>query len=147
MVQRVRRASVTVAGRTVGEIGPGLLLLVGAEAEDEPADAAWMAKKCVNLRIFADEDGKMNRSVADVGGRILAVSQFTLLGDCRKGNRPSFGRAMEPVTARKFFDDFVKLLEDAGAGPVETGEFGAMMDVELINDGPVTFLLDSRKKF
>ncbi len=147
MVQRVRRASVTVAGRTVGEIGPGLLLLVGAEAEDEPADAAWMAKKCVNLRVFADEDDKMNRSVADVGGRILAVSQFTLLGDCRKGNRPGFGHAMEPVTARKFFDNFVKFLEDAGAGPVETGEFGAMMDVELINDGPVTFLLDSRKKF
>ncbi|RJO65838.1 MAG: D-tyrosyl-tRNA(Tyr) deacylase [Myxococcales bacterium] len=145
VAQRVSRAKVTVSGGIIGEINRGLLLLISAGQDDVPEDVAWMAKKILALRCFADGSGKMNLSVLDIDGEILAVSQFTLHGECRKGNRPSFVKAMEPATARRYFDDFVNQLKAGGARKVETGEFGAMMQVELINDGPVTLLLDSKK--
>ncbi len=146
VVQRVRRARVTVDGRTTGEIDQGLLVLASAGQGDGTADLEWMVRKIVNLRVFADEQGKMNLSVKDVGGSLLLVSQFTLHGDCRKGNRPSFTQAMPPDEAREYFDTFVQRVRDSRT-QVQTGEFGAMMEVELVNDGPVTMLLDSRKGF
>jgi D-tyrosyl-tRNA(Tyr) deacylase len=141
VVQRVSRASVTIGDRVAGAIERGLLVLVGFTAGDDPAAADWMAQKLVGLRIFADEDGKMNCSVQDVGGGVLVVSQFTLYGDASKGRRPSFIRAADPSQAIPLYDAFVAALR-AQDVPVETGEFGAMMDVELVNDGPVTLVID-----
>ncbi len=141
VLQRVSRARVTVDGRTTGEIGRGLLLLVGITAADTEETLAWMADKVVGLRIFADEEGKMNRSVEEAGGALLVVSQFTLYGDARKGRRPSFVEAARPAVAIPLYERFLALLRATGR-PVETGEFGAMMDVELVNDGPVTLILE-----
>jgi D-tyrosyl-tRNA(Tyr) deacylase len=127
-----------------GEIDQGLLLLVGIGQEDEEADLIWMADKLSGLRIFEDGDGKMNLSVADIGGAILSVSQFTLYGDCRRGRRPNFMGAARPEQAEEMYDRFNSMLRERGL-PVETGKFGAMMDVSLINDGPVTLIVDSRQ--
>jgi D-tyrosyl-tRNA(Tyr) deacylase len=141
VVQRVSTARVRVDGATVGAIGPGLLILVGA-GEGDSADAArWLADKCAHLRIFEDEDRRMNRSVVDIGGEALVVSQFTLYGDCRKGRRPSFTGALEPEAARALVELFAASLTAAGLR-VETGTFGARMEVELVNQGPVTMLLE-----
>src|SRR5712691_6977992 len=136
VVQRVRRASVTIDGEVVGAIGPGLLVLLGVTHGDTIDDARWLAEKTVGLRIFADDEGKMNRGVADVGGGVLVVSQFTLYGDCSKGKRPSFITAAPPEVAIPLYEGFVDAIRALGV-PVATGRFGAMMDVELINDGPV----------
>ncbi len=140
VLQRVKEASVTV-GERISEIGPGLLLLVGIAHGDGEAEANWLADKVAGLRIMGDEEGKMNRSVKDIGGAVLAVSQFTLLADTRKGRRPSFVGAAPPEEAARLFDYFCERLRTAGVGPVETGRFGAMMDVALVNDGPVTIVL------
>ncbi|MCQ6273563.1 D-tyrosyl-tRNA(Tyr) deacylase [Bacillus sp. V3B] len=142
VVQRSKKASVTVNERVVGEISEGLVLLVGVTHEDTEADAAHLADKIVNLRIFEDENDKMNLSLLDVGGSILSVSQFTLYGDCRKGRRPNFMAAAKPDHALGIYLHFNKLLETKGIH-VETGEFGAMMNVSLNNDGPVTLILES----
>lgn len=144
VLQRVSRASVEVDGSCVGRTGVGWLVLLGVERGDTEADAAWIAEKVRNLRAFEDEQGKMNRSVADVGGGILVVSQFTLLGDCRGGRRPSFTAAAEPAEAERLYLRCAELLAQSGL-EVATGVFRAMMKVELVNDGPVTMLLDSRK--
>jgi D-aminoacyl-tRNA deacylase len=141
VLQRVARASVSIEGRVAGEIGRGLLLLVGFTDGDTHEALAWMVKKVVQLRIFPDDEGKMNRSVEDVGGAILVVSQFTLYGDARKGNRPSFIDAARPEVAIPLYERFVELLRATGRR-VATGEFGAMMEVALVNDGPVTLILD-----
>ncbi len=142
VLQRVKRASVTVGDETVSEIGAGLLLLVGVAQGDGEAEADWLAEKVAGLRIMSDEDGKMNLSVKEVGGEILAVSQFTLLADTRKGKRPSFVRAAPPEEAEPLFDLFCESLRETGVGPVETGSFGTTMDVTLVNDGPVTIILE-----
>lgn len=144
VVQRVRWAAVAVAGREVGTVGPGLLVLAGFETADGDADLDWMAGKIVRLRIFADEAGVMNRSVAEVGGEILAVSQFTLFASVRKGNRPSWSRAAPPEISQPLFDRFVARLTAQLGRPVPTGVFGADMAVSLENDGPVTLVIDSR---
>ena len=141
VLQRVSAARVTVDGRVVGEIGRGLLLLAGFTDADTEEALAWMAEKVVGLRIFPDAEGKMNRSVEEAGGALLVVSQFTLYGDVRKGRRPSFIEAARPEVAIPLYERFVALLRAAGR-PVETGEFGAMMEVELVNDGPVTLILE-----
>ena len=141
VLQRVSRARVTVEGRATGEIGAGLLLLVGFTEGDGEEALAWMADKVVGLRIFRDEEGKMNRSVEEAGGALLVVSQFTLYGDARKGRRPSFVEAARPEIAIPLYVRFLDLLRATGR-PVQTGEFGAMMDVELVNDGPVTLVLE-----
>jgi D-tyrosyl-tRNA(Tyr) deacylase len=141
LVQRVARAEVRVAGRVTGRVGRGLLLLVGVTHADGEAELAWMADKVLGLRVFGDADGKMNLDVAEAGGAVLAVSQFTLYGDARKGKRPSFVDAARPEVAGPLYDRFVALLRARGAH-VETGEFGAMMEVELVNDGPVTLWLE-----
>ncbi len=141
VLQRVSRASVAVQGRTVGEIGPGLLVLIGVIDGDHLADAAAMAAKIAELRIFADPDGRMNRSVADVEGAVLVVSQFTLYGDLRRGRRPSFTRAAPPELARPIIEALVDGLRERGLR-VEEGEFGAHMTVELANEGPVTLLVE-----
>jgi D-tyrosyl-tRNA(Tyr) deacylase len=146
VVQRVKQAAVTVKGENVGKISGGLLVLLAVGQDDGEKDVNWMADKLVGLRIFEDEEGKMNRSVLDVGGEILVVSQFTLYGDCRSGKRPSFTRAAPPELAKALYLQCVEALRSRGA-KVETGVFQAQMDVELINDGPVTLLLDSEKKF
>lgn len=146
VVQRVTSAAVTVDARTVGSIGRGLLVFVGVEQDDGPADAAYIAGKIRDLRIFEDDARHMNRSLADTGGAVLVVSQFTLAADCRKGRRPSFDRAAAPGVARPLYEDVVRRLRDDGL-VVATGEFQAMMQVALVNDGPVTILLDSRKGF
>jgi len=142
VVQRVKAASVKVDGETVGEIGRGLLVLTGVSHNDTVGDAVHLAKKTANLRIFKDNEGKMNRSVLDAGGSILAVSQFTLCGDCKKGNRPSFIDAAEPEKGLKLYKEYVKQLRELGPR-VETGKFQAEMEVTLVNDGPVTLLLES----
>ncbi|KIL75431.1 D-aminoacyl-tRNA deacylase [Bacillus badius] len=142
VLQRSKEASVTVAGKVVGRIDSGLVLLVGVTHEDGEEEAAYLAEKIVHLRIFEDEEGKMNRSLLDVGGAILSVSQFTLYGDCRKGRRPNFMGAAKGEQAERIYDRFNELLKEKGVH-VETGEFGAMMDVSLVNDGPVTFILES----
>jgi D-aminoacyl-tRNA deacylase len=142
VIQRVRRASVRVAGTTVGEIGPGLLVLLGIGKSDTEATADWMIGKLLALRIFADDAGKMNRSVSDIAGGILVVSQFTLYGELQKGTRPSFSDAMPPAEAEKFYGAFMAKLRAATTLPVAEGQFAAMMDVELVNDGPVTIILD-----
>ena len=146
VVQRVSRAKVTVDGWTTGEIGIGLLVLLGIGREDGEADVNYLADKIAGLRIFEDQDGKMNRSVADVGGSVLAVSQFTLYGDVRRGKRPSFDAAAPPEHARRLYGKFVESIQAAGLR-CETGRFQAMMQVELVNEGPVTILLDSHKEF
>lgn len=141
VLQRVSRARVAVEGRTTGEIGRGLLLLVGFTEGDGEEALAWMADKVVGLRIFPDDEGKMNRSLEEADGALLVVSQFTLYGDARKGRRPSFVDAARPETAIPLYERFLARLRAAGR-PVQTGEFGAMMEVELVNDGPVTLWLE-----
>ncbi len=144
VLQRVRRAAVVIDGETVAAIEGGLLVLLGVATTDTAADVQWLAEKTAHLRIFNDEAGKMNRSVADVGGSLLVVSQFTLHGDCRKGRRPSFLDAAPPEIAVPLYEAFVNALRAIGL-PVQTGRFGAMMQVELLNDGPVTLILDTRE--
>jgi len=144
VVQRVRSASVTVEGPTCrAAIGRGLLILLGVEKGDEARQAEWLAGKCARLRIFCDEAGLMNRSIIDIGGEALVVSQFTLAGDCRKGNRPSFDRAAPPELAESLYEHFVQRLREVEGVPVQTGVFRAMMAVELINDGPVTLIIST----
>ena len=142
VLQRVKEASVTVEGDRISAIGPGLLLLVGVARGDGEPEAEWLAEKIAGLRIVGDEEGKMNRSVKDTGGAVLAVSQFTLLADTRKGRRPSFVEAAPPDAATRLFDYFCERLRTAGVNRVEKGRFGAMMDVALVNDGPVTIVLE-----
>ena len=146
VVQRVSRASVKVGGEITGEIGRGLLVLLGVAHEDTEADADYLAEKIAGLRIFEDDAGKMNISVMDAGGAVLAVSQFTLFGDVRRGKRPSFDAAARPERARELYEYFVGRVREAGLR-CETGRFQEMMEVELINSGPVTILLDSKKGF
>ena len=146
VLQRVKEASVQIENQEVGSIGHGILVLLGVGQDDGPGDAINMAEKVVHLRIFADEQGKMNRSLLDVGGGLLAVSQFTLWGDCRKGRRPSFIAAAEPSKAEELYEAFVQHAETMGV-TVATGRFQEMMEVSLVNDGPVTLLLDSKKAF
>lgn len=146
VVQRVTRAEVTVAGEVVGQIGLGFLVLLGVAADDQCEDAVATAAKIVGLRVFEDDDGKLNRSLSEVGGAVLAVSQFTLLGDCRKGRRPSFVAAAPPELANRLYQEFIAEVRGQGI-PVETGRFQADMQVSLVNDGPVTLLIDSRKLF
>ena len=142
VLQRVSEAHVTIEGKVVGEIGLGQFLLVGFKQSDTTDQVEWMADKVVGLRIFQDDAGKMNRTLADVDGSILVVSQFTLYGDVRKGRRPSFIDAATPETAIRLYERFVELLEARHPGKVATGKFGAMMDVSLTNDGPVTLVID-----
>lgn len=144
VAQRVQEASVTVAGQVVGRIGPGLLLLVGVIPEDTAEDIAWLVRKLTALRIFPDADGVMNQPIAAVHGEMLAVSQFTLYASTRKGARPSWSRAAPPELAQPLFDAFVRELAAALGKPVPTGVFGAHMQVALVNDGPVTLILDSK---
>ena len=142
VIQRVRSAAVEVDGRTVGAIGRGILVLLGVERGDREQDADWLAAKIVALRIFEDEAGKMNRSLQEVGGELLAVSQFTLAGNCAKGRRPSFDSAAPPDEANRLYDYFVEAVKRLDV-PVRTGIFQAMMQVSLVNDGPVTFILET----
>lgn len=146
VVQRVSRAKVSVDGSTTGEIGLGVLVLVGVAHDDTEADVNYIADKLAGLRIFEDVDGKMNRGVVDVAGSVLVVSQFTLYGDARRGKRPSFDAAAPPEQARRLYELFVARIQAAGLR-CETGRFQAMMQVELVNEGPVTILLDSKKAF
>ena len=146
VVQRVTRASVTVDGEVVGQMGAGLVVLLGVEQDDTDTDAQQLADKTIQLRIFDDAEGKMNLSLAESQGAMLVVSQFTLLGDCRKGRRPSFIQAAPPEMAERLYETFVAAVGVQGI-PVATGKFRAMMLVELVNDGPVTIMLDSRKRF
>jgi D-tyrosyl-tRNA(Tyr) deacylase len=146
VVQRVSHASVRVEGEVVGKIGRGFLVLLGAGRGDTEAEVEWMARKVLGLRVFPDDGGRMNHSLVDIEGELLLVSQFTLYGDCRKGRRPSFERALEPEAATLLCERFVAECRAAGTR-VETGVFGAMMDVELLNDGPVTLLIDSERTF
>lgn len=146
VIQRVSEASVEVGGEVVGAVGPGILLLVGVDQRDTEADADYIAEKTAGMRCFMDEDSKFNRSVIDIGGSVLAISQFTLHGDCRKGRRPSFTEAARPDVAIPLYERVVERIRALGV-PCETGEFGAHMRVRLLNDGPVTLLLDSRKQF
>jgi D-tyrosyl-tRNA(Tyr) deacylase len=141
VVQRVSRAAVEVDGRTTGSIGSGLLVLVGFAGGDGREQMEWMAAKILGLRIFPDEDGRMNQDIGVAGGELLVVSQFTLYGDVTRGRRPSFVGAADPETARRLYDEFVDICR-AGVVPVATGEFGARMDVSLVNDGPVTLVIE-----
>ncbi|EEW93594.1 D-aminoacyl-tRNA deacylase [Granulicatella elegans] len=145
VLQRVAHASVTVDGEIIGKIQRGFLLLVGVTHDDAMDDMEYLVRKIVQMRIFEDEEGKLNRSIQDIGGEILSVSQFTLYADTKKGNRPSFSKAAPGDVALKMFEQFNGLLRDTGI-PVETGQFGADMKVELLNDGPVTILLDSKNR-
>ena len=146
VLQRVSAASVTVGERITGEIGPGFLILLGVEEGDTATDVAWLVGKILPMRVFEDEDGKMNRSILDTGGGALVVSQFTLHARTKKGTRPSFDRAARPEVAIPLYERFVAELSAGLGKPIATGEFGAMMKVALVNDGPVTILLDSRVK-
>lgn len=146
VIQRVSEASVTVDGKVVGEIGPGLLLLLGVEDADDNEDMEWLCNKVSNMRIFSDEEGKMNYSVKDVDGGLLVVSQFTLHASTKKGNRPSFMSAARPEYAVPMYEKFLKLLEITSGRDVQSGEFAADMKVRLVNDGPVTILLDSKNR-
>lgn len=146
IVQRVERASVSINNKRTSSIGRGVLVFLGVEKGDTSQDADYLTDKIVNLRIFEDEAGKMNRSLIEIAGEMMVVSQFTLLADCRKGRRPSFVQAEEPDEAKKLYDLFVTKCRDKLLN-VATGEFQAMMKIELINDGPVTIMLDSRKRF
>ena len=146
LLQRVSEAAVTIDGEVRGKIGAGLLVLLGIEEADTTADIDWLCGKITRLRIFSDAEGKMNRSVVDVGGGLLAVSQFTLFASTKKGNRPGFTRSAGPAVAVPLYEQFVRRLGEVAGRPVETGEFGADMQVALVNDGPVTIWLDSRGK-
>jgi len=146
VVQRVKMARVDVAGETAGEIEKGLLIFLGVGEEDSEKDCGYLSDKIANLRIFPDEDDLMNLSLIETGGSALVVSQFTLLGDCRKGRRPSFARAARPEKARGLYEHFIVLLKNTGI-KVAAGKFQEMMDVHILNDGPVTILLDSAKTF
>ena len=143
VVQRVSESSVTVDGEVVGSIGPGLMVLLGVTHEDTEKEADYLVDKIINLRIFSDDAGKMNRSLLDTGGEMLVVSQFTLYGDCRKGRRPSFIQAADPDKGNALYEYFVKKVRDNGVATA-TGRFGAMMDVSLVNDGPVTLIVESK---
>jgi D-tyrosyl-tRNA(Tyr) deacylase len=143
VVQRVTEARVVVAGEVVGSIDGGLLILLGVAPDDGPKQVLWLAEKCARLRIFEDDDGKMNRSLLDVGGAALVVSQFTLYGDCRRGRRPSFVGAARPELAEPLYESFVAALGNLGVGCVQTGRFAADMAVSLTNDGPVTLVVDT----
>ena len=143
VIQRVKESSVTVDGRKIAQIGPGLLVLLGVSESDTTTEADFLSNKIGELRIFEDENGKMNRSLQEIHGEMLVVSQFTLLGDCRKGRRPSFVQAARPEKACQLYEYFVDQIRNIGIG-VQTGQFRAMMEVHLINDGPVTFILDSK---
>lgn len=145
VIQRVHRADVTIENRTSGRIDTGLVILLGVAAGDTKTDADFLVDKISGLRIFPDEKGKMNISIKDIGGAALVISQFTLCGDWRKGRRPSFTKAAKPHEGEELYEYFCKVLKVSGV-PVETGEFGAMMDVALVNNGPVTFVLDSKQK-
>lgn len=146
LIQRVSRASVTIGGEMSAAIGPGLLILLGIETEDDTGDIEWICPKVANLRIFNDEQGVMNLPVTEVNGDILVISQFTLHASTKKGNRPSYIRAARPGHAIPLYEQFIRKLEDLTRKQVSTGQFGAMMQVELVNDGPVTILIDSRNK-
>ena len=147
VLQRVKEASVKVDGKIVGEISKGLMLLIGIDENDEKADADWLIKKIIDLRIFSDENDKMNLSVKDISGEILCISQFTLLADYKKGNRPSYIKAAKPEKAIPLFDYFKNEIEKKSQLKVESGIFGADMKVSLVNDGPVTIVLDSKTKY
>ncbi|HUV00939.1 MAG TPA: D-aminoacyl-tRNA deacylase [Bacteroidales bacterium] len=146
VIQRVSRASVTINGQKISEIGPGLVVLVGIEESDDITDVEWLCNKIIQLRIFNDSNVVMNLSVLDTGGSILAISQFTLHAKTRKGNRPSYIKAAPPDIAIPLYENFVLQLSDLLCNPVETGEFGAMMLVEIFNDGPVTIIIDTKNK-
>ena len=146
VIQRVSQASVKIEGEIKGEIGPGLLVLAGIAADDTPEDLEWLAKKTVQLRIFSDEAGKMNRSLQDENGDILLISQFTLHANTKKGNRPSYINAAAPEIAIPLYENFIKLLEQQLGRPIQTGIFGADMKVSLLNDGPVTIIIDSKNR-
>jgi D-tyrosyl-tRNA(Tyr) deacylase len=146
VVQRVSQAEVKIDGQVVAAVGPGILVLLGVGHDDDPKDATYLAEKVINLRIFADEQEKMNRSLLDIGGSLLVVSQFTLWGDCRKGRRPSFVAAADPVKAEPLYNGFIQHAREQGV-TVASGKFQEMMQVSLVNDGPVTLLLDSKKTF
>jgi len=145
VIQRVDSARVSVGEKTAGEIGKGHLVLLGVEKGDTKGDADYLADKIINLRIFEDEGGKMNLSLLDIKGALLVVSQFTLLADCSKGRRPSFTQAGEPALAQELYEHFVSAAKEKTGGKVETGEFQAMMKIDLVNNGPVTMILESRK--
>jgi D-tyrosyl-tRNA(Tyr) deacylase len=146
VLQRVSSASVTIAGRVAGRIDRGLLIFVGIEAADTAADGDWLAQKIIRLRIFGEPDGQMHLSVADISGGILLVSQFTLHASTQKGTRPSFSAAARPEQAEPLYEQFITQLSTALCRPVQTGEFGARMEVALVNDGPVTLILDSKTR-
>jgi D-tyrosyl-tRNA(Tyr) deacylase len=146
VIQRVRRASVSIDGRKESEIGEGLLVFTGIEESDNETDAEWLSSKIVQLRIFNDDNGKMNRSLLETGGEILVVSQFTLHAKTKKGNRPSYIRAARPEIAVPLYNSFITRISALMGKQAATGEFGAMMDVELINDGPVTIIIDTKEK-
>lgn len=143
LLQRVNKASVEVGGETISEIGKGILIFLGIDKKDSKKDVEYLADKVVNLRIFEDNNSKMNLSIKDVGGEIMVVSEFTLAGDCKKGNRPSFDKAMPPEEAEKLYRDFIDSLRSKGI-PVKEGIFRSFMHVSLINEGPVTFILNTR---
>ncbi|MFK7845025.1 MAG: D-aminoacyl-tRNA deacylase [Rhodothermales bacterium] len=146
LIQRVKNASVTVQDEIVGSIEKGLLILLGVHVSDTAAEVKWLAKKCANLRIFQDEENRMNRSVLDISGQVLVVSQFTLYGNASKGNRPSFVDSAHPDIAIKLYEYFIAELNGYLKSPVETGVFGAMMDVSLVNDGPVTLWVEKKTR-
>ncbi|MDC3054413.1 D-aminoacyl-tRNA deacylase [Cytophagia bacterium] len=146
VVQRVSQSNVKVSGEVIGEIKEGLMVLVSFVDEDNNTDLDWMTKKIINLRIFNDDEGKMNRSVQDIGGDILLISQFTLHGSTKKGNRPSFIKAAKPDFAKVMYERFIKVLEQSLGKEIQTGEFGGDMKVSLINDGPTTIIVDSKIK-
>ena len=146
VLQRVSQASVIINGETVASIGKGLLLLLGIEEADTAEDIGWLSGKIIRLRVFPDDEEVMNRSVMEAGGEIIVVSQFTLHASTKKGNRPSYIRAAKPESAVPLYNQFIKSLETMVGKPVQTGDFGAMMDVSLVNDGPVTIIIDSRNR-
>ncbi|NLY43167.1 MAG: D-tyrosyl-tRNA(Tyr) deacylase [Clostridiaceae bacterium] len=147
VVQRVTQSKVTVDGKITGKIGAGLMVLLGVAPQDTSGDVDYMAEKILNLRIFQDEEGKMNKSLLDIDGELLVVSQFTLYGDCRKGRRPSFTNAAPPDHANKLYEEFIEKCKSMGVKNVQSGVFGAHMHVSIENDGPVTLLIDSEKQF
>lgn len=146
VIQRVSKASVTIEGKVTSEIKTGFLILLGIESEDSHEDSTWLCGKIARLRVFSDETGAMNRSILDIQGEILVVSQFTLHASTKKGNRPSFIKAARPETAIPLYQTFIQQLKESTGTPVQTGTFGAMMDIALVNDGPVTILIDSKNR-
>jgi D-tyrosyl-tRNA(Tyr) deacylase len=146
VIQRVKKASVAINGAVISEIGPGLLVFVGIEESDNITDTEWLGNKIIQLRIFNDSNGVMNLSVMETGGNIMVISQFTLHAKTKKGNRPSYIKAARPETAIPLYENFIKVLSDLTGKKIATGEFGAMMNIELINDGPVTIIIDTKEK-